>query len=233
MRTSPPDLRIYHLLRNIPEFRTEHCCPSCCHRILKSLQKIAHCTLILGLSLTCKDTPSTHDSFAFLDCISGHMWWGSHFNKEPFIRLSSLAFLKHECRQCWKHLLLSCALQMLLSILCTLVTCHRVPTLLSGVWLFLCLLESFVFRLHNRNTSKPVATWLPKLLQSFINLLTKDLNSERKGCFELVGYWSRHAEKPLPNPLSSLIYLTRTRPDLSFVVRVVSRFMQDPKESHL
>ena len=158
---------------------------------------------------------------------------GIHFNKEPLVRPSSLAFLKHECRQCWKHLLLSCALQMLLSILCTLVTCHRVPTLLSGVWLFLCLLESFVFRLHNRNTSKPVATWLPKLLQSFINLLTKDLNSERKGCFELVGYWSRHAEKPLPNPLSSLIYLTRTRPDLSFVVRVVSRFMQDPKESHL
>jgi hypothetical protein len=33
--------------------------------------------------------------------------------------------------------------------------------------------------------------------------------------------------------VGSLIYLTHNQPDISFVVSVVSRFMQDPKESHL
>jgi len=32
--------------------------------------------------------------------------------------------------------------------------------------------------------------------------------------------------------VSSLIYLTHSRPDISFVVSVVSQFMQDPQESH-
>jgi hypothetical protein len=32
--------------------------------------------------------------------------------------------------------------------------------------------------------------------------------------------------------VDSLIYLTHSRPDISFVVSVVSRFMQDPRESH-
>jgi hypothetical protein len=33
--------------------------------------------------------------------------------------------------------------------------------------------------------------------------------------------------------ISSLRYLTCTRPDISFAVDVVSRFMEDPKHSHL
>ena len=33
--------------------------------------------------------------------------------------------------------------------------------------------------------------------------------------------------------VGSLIYLTLTRPDISFVVGVVSRYMQNPKKSHL
>jgi hypothetical protein len=32
--------------------------------------------------------------------------------------------------------------------------------------------------------------------------------------------------------VNNIIYLTHSRPDISFVVSVVSRFMQDPKESH-
>jgi len=59
MRTSPPDLRIYHLLRNIPELRF---------------------FCLFGLHIR------PHG--------------GIHFNKEPLVRPSSLAFLEHECRQC-------------------------------------------------------------------------------------------------------------------------------------
>ena len=33
--------------------------------------------------------------------------------------------------------------------------------------------------------------------------------------------------------VGSLIYLTLTRPDISFAVGVVSRYMQNPKKSHL
>jgi hypothetical protein len=36
----------------------------------------------------------------------------------------------------------------------------------------------------------------------------------------------------IDNWSTSLIYLTHSRPDISFVVSVVSRFMQDPREIH-
>ena len=50
---------------------------------------------------------------------------------------------------------------------------------------------------------------------------------------------SSHADSPMVNQLEyrsmigSLLYLTRTRPDIMHVVGIVGRFQANPKESHL
>ena len=80
--------------------------------------------------------------------------------------------------------------------------------------------------------------------------------SQSKYAYDLLHHFHMEYCKPTPSPFQSgvklsvsctspevdatlyrqlvgkLLYLTHTRPDLSFVVGLVARFMQNPRESH-